>query len=137
MISVLKKKLDSKKGFTLTELLIVVGIIAILVAVAVPVFSGQLKNAEEAVKSANIRAARVEASTHYLMNKQSGTWEYKFTVTKDGKITLDPPGSGTNPTSITENADSKEDSCTPDADKGGYNVTVYITGTEYDSTTGD
>ena len=36
------KKFTNKKGFTLMEMLIVVAIIAILVAIAIPTFSGSL-----------------------------------------------------------------------------------------------
>lgn len=38
----------SRKGFTLAELLIVVAIIAVLVAVAIPVFGSQLEKSREA-----------------------------------------------------------------------------------------
>lgn len=38
----------NKKGFTLMEMLIVVAIIAILIAVAIPVFSAQLHKARVA-----------------------------------------------------------------------------------------
>lgn len=38
----------NKKGFTLMEMLIVVAIIAILIAVAIPVFSAQFHAADEA-----------------------------------------------------------------------------------------
>ena len=48
MTSILKKKLN-KKGFTLAELLIVVAIIAVLAAIAIPVFSTQMEKAREAV----------------------------------------------------------------------------------------
>lgn len=44
-----------KKGFTLAELLIVVAIIAVLVAVAIPVFSRQLEKSRRAVDMANAR----------------------------------------------------------------------------------
>ena len=50
-------KFKSQKGFTLAELLVVVAIIAVLVAVAIPVFSAQLKKARLAVDEANIREA--------------------------------------------------------------------------------
>lgn len=36
-----------KKGFTLAELLIVVAIIAVLVAISIPIFSSQLEKAEK------------------------------------------------------------------------------------------
>lgn len=43
----MKRHLVDKKGFTLVELMIVIVIMAILVAVAVPVYSAVTKNAEE------------------------------------------------------------------------------------------
>ena len=47
----------SREGFTLAELLIVVAIIAVLVAVAIPVFGSQLEKSREAADLANVRAA--------------------------------------------------------------------------------
>ena len=54
------KMKNNKKGFTLAELLIVVAIIAVLVAIAMPIFSAQLEKAREATDAANIRAAYAE-----------------------------------------------------------------------------
>ena len=81
------KKLN-KKGFTMAELLIVVAIIAVLVAIAIPVFTSQLEKSREAVDAANIRSAYAEAMTDYLANgssdavtkttvaaKSTGTWD--------------------------------------------------------------
>ena len=56
------------KGFTLMEMLIVVAIIAVLVAIAIPIFSGQLEKAREATDAANIRAAYANVSAKYLAN---------------------------------------------------------------------
>ena len=69
------KKLN-KKGFTLAELLIVVAIIAVLVAIAIPVFSSQLEKSRDAVSVANLRAAYAEAATTSLT-------ENKTTVEED------------------------------------------------------
>lgn len=53
-------KQTNKKGFTLAELLIVVAIIAVLVAIAIPVFTKQLHNARVATDQANLRAYYAE-----------------------------------------------------------------------------
>ena len=50
-------KKNNNKGFTLAELLIVVAIIAVLVAIAIPIFTSQLEKAREAVDLANMRDA--------------------------------------------------------------------------------
>ena len=47
-------------GFTLSELLIVVAIIAVLVAISIPIFTSQLEKSREAADAANIRAAYAE-----------------------------------------------------------------------------
>ena len=56
----------NNKGFTLAELLIVVAIIAVLVAIAIPVFTSQLEKSRDAVTESNVRAAYAEAASKYL-----------------------------------------------------------------------
>ena len=60
------KKLQNKKGFTLMEMLIVVAIIAVLVAIAIPVFNGALTKSKEAADVANVRATYAEWQTSML-----------------------------------------------------------------------
>ena len=50
-------KREKENGFTLAELLVVVAIIGVLVAVSIPIFTGQLERAREATDAANIRSA--------------------------------------------------------------------------------
>ena len=72
------KKLNNKKGFTLAELLIVVAIIAVLVAISIPIFSAQLEKAREATDMANLRSAYAEVMAAGLTED---TANYKKTVT--------------------------------------------------------
>lgn len=53
-------------GFTLAELLIVVAIIAVLVAISIPVFTNQLEKSREATDAANIRNAIADVTVQYL-----------------------------------------------------------------------
>lgn len=56
----------NKKGFTLAELLIVVAIIAVLVAISIPVFTNQLEKAREAVDLENVRSAYSIIQTSFM-----------------------------------------------------------------------
>lgn len=67
------KKLKNKKGFTLMEMLIVVGIIAILVAIAIPTFSSALTKARVATDKANVRAYYAELAMDYLLEGTAPT----------------------------------------------------------------
>ena len=74
----LMNKRRNQKGFTLAELLIVVAIIAVLVAIAIPIFTAQLEKSREATDKANIRSAYAEASAELLDDETS---TYSKTVT--------------------------------------------------------
>ena len=58
--------MNRKKGFTLAELLIVVAIIGVLVAVAIPIFTSQIEKSREATDAANIRNAYAELMTRVI-----------------------------------------------------------------------
>ena len=70
------RKMLNKKGFTLAELLIVVAIIAVLVAIAIPIFTTQLEKSREATDMANIRAAYADIMSEYLLEPA----DYSITV---------------------------------------------------------
>jgi type IV pilus assembly protein PilA len=62
--------LRKKSGFTLIELMIVVAIIGILAALAIPAFVGYIRRAKTAEASTNVRNIFVGAASYY----QSETW---------------------------------------------------------------
>lgn len=64
------KRIQEKKGFTLAELLIVVAIIAVLVAIAIPVFTTQLEKSRESADASNIRAAYAEVAASALTDSE-------------------------------------------------------------------
>ena len=61
----------NRKGFTLAELLIVVAIIAVLVAIAIPIFTAQLEKSREATDAANLRSAYAEVMTAGLSEDEA------------------------------------------------------------------
>lgn len=79
------KKMNNK-GFTLMEMLIVVAIIAVLVAIAIPVFTNQLEKAREATDAANIRSAYAEVMACALTDAANDNKnDVKVTENKTGK----------------------------------------------------
>lgn len=72
MLDMLKaRKERDEQGFTLAELLIVVAIIAVLVAIAIPVFTTQLEKSREATDTANVRSAYAYLMSEYLTTTDS------------------------------------------------------------------
>ncbi len=57
----------NQKGFTLMEMLIVVAVIAILVAVAIPVMNAQMHKVRVRTDWANVRAYYAEIQTDYML----------------------------------------------------------------------
>ena len=80
-------KKNNNKGFTLMEMLIVVAIIAVLVAIAIPVFTNQLEKAREATDAANIRSAYAEVMACALTDAKNATNDVKRTDNPDGSVT--------------------------------------------------
>lgn len=94
----------NKKGFTLAELLIVVAIIAVLVAIAIPIFTAQLAKARLATNQANARAAYAAVEAQYLQD-DTKTGNFTYNVSS-GKLADTALTSGT--TTIGNNGENTD-----------------------------
>ena len=63
----------NRNGFTLMEMLIVIAVIAVLIAIAIPVFTSQLEKAREAADLANVRSAYAQVSAAALLEDPETT----------------------------------------------------------------
>ena len=60
----------NQKGFTLMEMLIVVAIIAVLVAIAIPVYTSQMHKVRVAADWANVRAYYAQIQADYMLTEK-------------------------------------------------------------------
>lgn len=109
----------NKKGFTLMEMLIVVAIIAVLVAIAIPVLSNNLHKARVAADWANVRAFYASLQANYLTTGEKikeyddtlGYQHFELHFYDEGQITQTIP--------------LKAGHCYVRGTNGGYQIVYY------------
>ena len=67
-------KLRNRKGFTLIELLIVVAIIGILAAIAIPQFSAYRAKANNTAATSDLRNLKTQLEAYYADNQSYPAW---------------------------------------------------------------
>ncbi len=90
MLQQMKEQIAKRKssGFTLMELLIVIAIIAVLVAIAIPVFAAQLDNAKDSADKANARALYALAQAEWMSNPNHEITSTYSGLNEDNKVTV-------------------------------------------------
>ena len=85
------KKINNRKGFTLIELVVVIAILGILAAVAVPRLSSQSQKAERSAVEANLRT--IDGAISMWQANNSGVPDKsKLTNTESGTLQSWPKG---------------------------------------------
>ena len=83
-----------RNGFTLMEMLIVIAIIAVLIAIAIPVFASQLEKSREAADLANVRSAYAQVSAEVLLGDPTATVTVDLKQKQADWQSLDPVSIG-------------------------------------------
>ena len=98
----------NKKGFTLMEMLIVIAIIAILIAIAIPTFTAALEKSRQKTDLANARALKSLVVAQYMAGEKgdaaydaivalTGDAKAKFYLNKNGQELMTAKGDNSMP----------------------------------------
>ena len=101
---------NNRKGFTITELVIVIAVIAILAAVLIPTFSGVITKANESAALQEARNINTEylAEINYAAGDEAGDYyiqvdDFWFEV-NDGTLSAEPVNEPTTGLKLTEDS---------------------------------
>ena len=83
-----------RNGFTLMEMLIVIAIIAILIAMAIPTFASQLEKVRESADLANVRSAYAQVSAEALLGDPETTVTVELKQKQADWQSMDPVNIG-------------------------------------------
>ena len=118
----LKMFMKNKKGFTLVELMVVVVIIGILVAIAVPVYNSVTTTAEQRAVEANLRTINGAIMQYYASGETIDLTAVSELVT--GFLQSEPKGPKTCTYDIAGTGTAQYATATSTADVGGKTLSA-------------
>ncbi|MFY9118749.1 MAG: prepilin-type N-terminal cleavage/methylation domain-containing protein [Syntrophomonadaceae bacterium] len=121
------QKGHNQKGFTLVELMVVVVIIGILVAVAVPVYNNVTERAERSAVEANLRTIDGAIMTYYATDPDASTTPLNALSDLGDYLASTPAGPGTATYGITASTNAPNQRATVKGEVGGANITTEVT----------
>ena len=125
---------NTRRGFTLVELLVVVLILAILMAVALPLYLNAIKNSEKGTARANMQTI-ANAEQSYKLAKDDHTYTTALTDLKDinvNGVTADADvikGPGDRTYNVTKGPGKCKDANNVDQDIPDGGIAVHTAGT--------
>lgn len=116
----MKKLLKNKKGFTLIELIIVIAIIIILAAIAIPTFSSILSDANEAAVTSEARNLYTLACIDLVQDEVDGETP---AIDDDDEADL-ISAAGLDGDAYTASVSYENDKMTVSVEKGNISITI-------------
>jgi type IV pilus assembly protein PilA len=131
ILSILKDRLnrdrmESEQGFTLIELLIVIVILGILAAIAVPTYLSFVNSSHTAAAESNVRTAIPAAEDFYQLTTAQGGGNQSYTGMTLAKLQAISPGISSN--LLAESDNTGLGYCIQDTEPGTNNTWSYAGG---------
>jgi type IV pilus assembly protein PilA len=98
------KRDETDSGFTLVELMVVVLIIAILVAIAIPTFLGQRRSAQDQRAQSNLRNAHTVLKVYWTFNEEFTSSVTELAAIEPSLFQINGTDAGDDPVLVTVEA---------------------------------